>query len=177
MRLGTLVVISFTVAPIATIASQEPPALNAGARIRATSTSVSGGPLLGTVLAFDADSLIVQGDTGTWRLSLASLTHLDKSEGQRSHALKGAGTGLLVGAGVGALIGSGCDTVEGPFASKVECIAVGAAAFGAGGALVGAAIGALTRTERWTEVPLDRLRISFMPRRGSRVQFMASLNF
>jgi hypothetical protein len=78
MRLGTLVVISFTVAPIATIASQEPPALNAGARIRATSTSVSGGPLLGTVLALDADSLIVQGDTGTWRLSLASLTHLDK---------------------------------------------------------------------------------------------------
>jgi hypothetical protein len=42
-----------------------------------------------------------------------------------------------------------------------ECVAIGAT----GGALLGALFGALIRTDRWEEVPLDQFRVSVMPRR------------
>ena len=132
--------------------------------------------LVGTVVAFEADSLMVQRGTDTWRLSLASLTRLEMSQGRRSHAGLGAGIGLLVGAGVGAVIGSGCDLTVVPVSSEAGCIAVGVALVGGAGALLGAVIGSHTRTERWAEVPLDHLRISFMPRRSGRVQFTASIS-
>ena len=173
MRLITRVLIVLTV----TVAAQEPLPLHSGDRIRATVPGVSPGPLVGTVVAFQTDSLIVQGGTSTWHLSLASLTHLDVSQGQRSHALLGAGIGLLVGAGAGVLIASDCDTVEGPFATQGQCTAVGAAVFGGAGALVGALTGALARTERWAQVPLDRLRMSLTPNPGAALQLRASLSF
>ncbi len=177
MRLITRVLIVLTIAPVVTVAAQEPLPLHSGDRIRATVPGVSPGPLVGTVVAFQTDSLIVQGGTSTWHLSLASLTHLDVSQGQRSHALLGAGIGLLVGAGAGVLIASDCDTVEGPFATQGQCTAVGAAVFGGAGALVGALTGALARTERWAQVPLDRLRMSLTPNPGGALQLRASLSF
>ena len=128
-------------------------------------------------MAFEADSLMVQRGTDTWRLSLASLTRLEMSQGRRSHAGLGAGIGLLVGAGVGAVIGSGCHAVVVPVSSGVGCIAVGAAVIGGAGALVGAVTGALVRTERWAEVPLDRLRVSFTSDRGGALTIRASLRF
>ena len=177
MRLGKLVGISLTVAPLVTIASQELPPLKPGDRIRVAAPTLSPGPLVGTVVAFEADSLMVQRGTDTWRLSLASLTRLEMSQGRRSHAGLGAGIGLLVGAGVRAVIGSGCHAVVVPVSSGVGCIAVGAAVIGGAGALVGAVTGALVRTERWAEVPLDRLRVSFTSDRGGALTIRASLRF
>ncbi len=177
MRLSTRVLIILTVAPVVTIAAQQPLPLHSGDRIRATVPSLSPRPLVGTVIAFQTDSLIVQGGTSTWHLSLASLTHLDVSQGRRSHALLGAGIGLLVGAGVGVLIANDCDTIEGPFATQGQCTAVGAAAFGGAGALVGALTGALARTERWAGVPLDGLRVSLPSNRGGALHLRASLSF
>jgi hypothetical protein len=177
MRLDTLVLMAFAVLPVARIASQQAPRLKPGDRIRAQAPSASPGPLVGTVVAFQADSLMVQGDTKSWRLSLASITRLDISQGRRSRAGLGAGIGLLVGAGVGALIGSGCDAIVVPVSSEAGCVVVGAAVFGGAGALVGAVTGALMRTERWAEVPLDRLRVSFTSDRGRALTLGASLTF
>jgi hypothetical protein len=177
MRLVKLVVMSLTVAPLVTISSQELPPLKPGDRIRATAPTLSPSPLVGTVVAFEANSLMVQRGTGTRRLSLASLTRLEMSQGRRSHAALGAGIGLLVGAGVGAVIGSGCKAIIVPVSSEGGCIAVGAAVIGGAGALVGAVTGALVRTERWAEVPLDRLRVSFTSDRGGALKIRASLRF
>jgi hypothetical protein len=177
MRLVKLVVMSLTVAPLVTISSQELPPLKPGDRIRATASTLSPSPLVGTVVAFEANSLMVQRGTGTRRLSLASLTRLEMSQGRRSHAALGAGIGLLVGAGVGAVIGSGCKAIIVPVSSEGGCIAVGAAVIGGAGALVGAVTGALVRTERWAEVPLDRLRVSFTSDRGGALKIRASLRF
>ena len=177
MRLVKLVVMSLTVAPLVTISSQELPPLKPGDRIRATAPTLSPSPLVGTVVAFEANSLMVQRGTGTRRLSLASLTRLEMSQGRRSHAALGAGVGLLVGAGVGAVIGSGCKAIIVPVSSEGGCIAVGAAVIGGAGALVGAVTGALVRTERWAEVPLDRLRVSFTSDRGGALKIRASLRF
>ena len=175
MRMRSLLAIGLTAAPLTAIASQESPVVKPGDRVRIMAPSVSRAPFAGTLVTLQTDSLVVQGGANTWRLSLASVERVELSRGRKSNVLLGAGIGLLVGAGIGAMIGSGCDTEL--FATKGECIALGAGVFGGAGALVGAISGALTRTERWAEVPLDDLRISIMPRRGGRVQFMASLSF
>ena len=42
---------------------------------------------------------------------------------------------------------------------------MGVVAVGAVGAGIGAGIGALSKTDKWEEVPLDQLRVSIVPRR------------
>jgi hypothetical protein len=173
LRLRTLLAASLAIAPLATIASQEPPAIKSGDRVRVTAPTVSAGPLVGTVLTLESDSLVVQGGINAWRLSLATITHLDRSRGRRSHTLLGAGIGLLVGAGVGALVAgndAGCEI-------DLACAAIGAGIVGGGGALIGAVAGALVRTERWAEVPLNHLRLSLTPDRGRGLTLRASLSF
>jgi len=59
----------------------------------------------------------------------------------------------------------------------VECVALGAAAFGVTGALVGLGIGALLKSERWEEVPLDRLRVNIVPQRDGRFALGLSVAF
>jgi hypothetical protein len=44
--------------------------------------------------------------------------------------------------------------------------ALGGAVLGGG---IGALIGAMTRTDRWEEIPLDRLQVSYTPRHSGRV--------
>ncbi len=34
-----------------------------------------------------------------------------------------------------------------------------------GGLLIGGAVGAIIRTDRWEEIPIGRLRVSFLPQR------------
>jgi hypothetical protein len=45
------------------------------------------------------------------------------------------------------------------------------------GAGVGALIGTAIKTERWQEVPLDRVRVSFGPQRNGRFGFGLSVSF
>jgi len=134
--------------------------------------SVSGGFLVGTLVALDADSLVIRGSVDARRLSLASVEHVDLSRGRKSHARLGAGIGLLVGAGAGAL--ASCDNENNQSdLVPIQCIAMGAAA----GALLGAVTGALVRTERWEQIPLDRLRMSFTSDRGSAWTLRVSISF
>ena len=176
MCLGTLLAISFAIASSSTITSQERPAINPGTRVRVTAPSVSNKPLVGTVVAFDADSLVVQRDTAIRRLSTTSITHLDISQSRKSHTLMGAGIGFLVGAGFAtALVLTG--DRGGDCADAGYCILIGSAVLGGGGAVIGAGIGALVRTDRWAEVPLGQVRVSLTPDSGRALTLRASLSF
>ena len=172
MRLGTLVIVTLMLAPLATAASQKSPSLKPGDRIRVITPSASGGPFVGTLVTLEADSLVMQGSVDARRLSLASVERVDLSRGRKSHARLGAGIGLLVGAGVGAL--AGCDQQNDQSdLTQGQCIVMGAAA----GALLGAITGALVRTERWMEIPRDGLRMSFTSDRGRTLTLRVSLSF
>ena len=175
MRLNALLLTALAIAPNGMIASQNPAAISSGDRVRVTTPSLSGGPFVGTVGTLDNDSLVVQGAGDPRRLALGSVTHLELSRGLKSNARRGAGIGFLLGAGVGAAIGSGCDTYSLGF-TKGQCIAGAAIILGVGGGLAGGITGALIRTERWAEVSLDRLRMSFTPHTGG-LRLNASLLF
>ncbi len=105
--------------------------------------------------------------------------------GRSPSARKSAGTGFLLGAVVGAVIGlvsygecesQGAFSCLGPDGPEIYALG-GAIIGGLGGLVVGALIGSATETERWEEVPLDRLRVSLGPQRDGRFGLGASLRF
>jgi len=106
------------------------------------------------------------------------MTALDVSSGHSRHPWRGAGIGFLAGAAFGTVAGviscsdGGC--TEG---GAGYWTAVSAGFFAASGAVVGAVIGALVKTERWEEVPLDQLRVSFVPLGEGRFALGLSVEF
>jgi hypothetical protein len=57
------------------------------------------------------------------------------------------------------------------------CFGVGAIVVAVPSAFVGGIIGAFIKTDRWEEVPLDRLRVSFAPQRDGRFALGLSVAF
>ena len=115
-------------------------------------------------------------------LGHASVKRLEVVRGRKSNAAMGAGIGLVVGFVAGAVFGyASYEECEGwcmfAPAGPEETAMFGAALFGFGGIVVGALIGASSKTDRWQEVPLDRLRVSLGPQRDGRFDFGASVRF
>ncbi len=99
--------------------------------------------------------------------------------GSGPSARKGAGNGFLIGGAIGFVLGlASGDDPPGWFSFTAgEKAAIGAVAFGFIGAVIGSIAGAASPGDRWEEVPLDRLRVSFRPQRDGRFAFGASVKF
>ncbi len=169
--------------PLAALSAQEPPPIEAGSRIRVTAPTVGADKLVGMCVEVDATRLRIQaGERVPPRaISLTDVTRLEVSQGRKSNALKGLLIGGLVGtpigAAVGGVVGSIAHGLDEAHASMAAYVATGALVFGAAGGLVGLGIGALSSSERWKEVPLDRLRVSFVARRDGRFALGVSVAF
>jgi hypothetical protein len=105
------------------------------------------------------------------------VTRLDVSRGRH----RKWGRGALIGGIVGGVLGLGlsvawaasdCPSISGSTGCDGErpglIIAASTAVSGIGFGIIGAGIGALFKTDRWEEVPLDRLSVSFAPKRDGR---------
>ena len=158
------------------IAAQEP--LPSGSRVRVTALDCG---LRGGVTEFRAlraDTLVLD----TTECPLASVTHLDVSRGQKSHARLGAVIGFLTGALSGAVIGFSLGDDPPlfgepfPFSARNKA-AIGFLLGGGGGAIIGALIGKAVHGEQWEEVPLERLSVSLAPQRDGRVALGFSVRF
>jgi hypothetical protein len=147
-----------------------------GARIRVAARGVVGArprQLAGVLVRLAADSLVVDTEPGgTLALPTTDIEALAVSRGKHGHALAGAGVGFLVGAGVAyAVLSSGgstspCDeTANQDAIGSTACLGL-AALGGAAAAGLGAVIGGFVRTERWQDVPLERLRVGLRSQGG-----------
>jgi hypothetical protein len=97
---------------------------------------------------------------------LAAVTRLQRSLGTHRNTGKGALIGGLVGAAAGAAfvgIASGSEGCDGPCGGWA--LVFGAMGGGAG-ALVGTAVGASQKTERWEAMPVGRAGVSVVPQRN-----------
>jgi hypothetical protein len=156
------------------LAQERPPAPEPGARVRVTfpcGQSPETAPTArawcraeGPLLGLEADVITLGAPGPTSRYALDELGGLEVSEGRRGHARVGAGAGFLAGIGAALVVlNSGgstapCDRARNQDAmSAGECIGWKAAG-GIAGAALGALVGALIRTERWRDVPLETLR-------------------
>ncbi len=190
MRHATMLVAILAFVPLASATAQVQQPIERGARVRVTillpcpdiytSCADWRSRHNGTFMAWKADTLVVQSNGDTLSVPVDRVTRLDVSRGRKTNTGKGAEIGFLLGGVVGAVIG---------YASYEECaclgggvgpetLAVAGAGIGAlGGLVAGALIGSSTKTDRWREVPLDRVRVSLGPQRDGRFGFGASVRF
>jgi len=150
MRIALVVTIALGCALVRPGLSQQPPAPQVGLDARITPTcSVAGAQantrcavFYGKLWSLSADSVSIRDyERGTQRLAWSHVQALSVSRRSTGHA----GTGVLVGAAVGALVLSGCkDGGDDPgLCRALRVVTI------SGGALLGALLGALSRTQVW----------------------------
>ncbi len=160
---------------------------------------------VGTFLAWEADSLVVQSNGNSLALPLDSVTKLEVSQGKKSFTLEGAVLGLLGGvvAGVAVEIAAGYEKEKrtcklfigdiivdtGP-PSEISCREEpgtpetwgspswrGATIGAVLGAIAGGLIGARSMSDRWQKIPLEQVRVRVTKRRDGRFALGASVRF
>ena len=133
----------------------------AGTEVRITATSTSALPAKGTILTVDNETLVLKarGTDSLYTVPLRAIDELSILLGRKTRT----GTGLLIGAGAGLLIGVIVAIATDPdygaweplaFVPRVVVGGTKILSFTAGGALVGGAIGFVSRKEVWEEVEL-----------------------
>lgn len=129
----------------------------------------------GELLSLGQDSISIGTYESTATYALGAVDRIELRAGARRHVLAGAGLGFLAGSGVTYLAlhtggsTSPCDPSRNQDAMQSgECLAV-AALGGLAGALLGGVVGAFVRTDAWREIPLERLRVGWLPHRGMTV--------
>jgi hypothetical protein len=129
------------------------------------------------------DGITLTSESSRTRHSLASVTRIEVSQGERSRWLAGAGAGFFAGA-VGTYVALNRGGSTNPCDSSANQDAMGqgaclglAAAGGLAGAGLGALVGNLFRSERWEEIPKDRWRVSVAPQAAPQLQLVVALTF
>ena len=160
-RYPPLLVLSLVATPLVAQVSSRPvlpygPSLSGDVRLRAP--SIAKPRIFGTVDRATPDTLVLRsvtpaGDDTVLAIPVSAITRLQVSTGTHRNAGKGLLIGLLSGGLGGAALGAlscGGQSDWGPGA----CAAVLGILGAGGGAVVGLIIGAVSRTDTWTDVPL-----------------------
>lgn len=168
LRIASLTAALLLTASVDLFAQHGPP-VAPGDRVRVSRLGSVVPPLVCTVSALKADTLVLNTEqrTDALELPLASLAKLEVSRGQKPATARGAKIGFLAGAAVGAGVGAALGASFGEQDCSSSCIVgiagIGALAGGIGGTLVGLSIGAATNSDLWEPVPLDQLRVGVSP--------------
>lgn len=128
-----------------------PPA--AGSRIRFA--SAPGTRVIGRLVEWTADSIVLETPAGRRRYALGADTRVDLSVGTRTQRGRGARIGALIGLAAGVTLGlaSGSDDPNQWFALTAGEKALGGGVLlGGTGALIGLLVGATHRVDRWEQV-------------------------
>jgi hypothetical protein len=147
----------------------------------------------GTVASIGSDTLAVLTASGTTVVvPLASVTELWVQRGKKDYLARGmaigSATGLVAGAIAGVIMGRRPEHCGGTIMFgdpdpdvRAACQVLLVAGLGVAGLMGGAAIGAMwgagIQTDRWEEVPLDRIRVGVAPQRHGRFAVGFSVSF
>jgi hypothetical protein len=145
-----------------------------GPRVRVRVWTPLNEPQVGTLIDLRRDTLLLETEEAdTVHIARAAVTRFEVSQGRRSHVGQGVLIGAVAAGATGYLLGKGLDHTS---VCTSGCEWAVAAPFAAGGAVLGALVGALARTEHWQDVSADRFRLSVAPRyRG--IGLVASARF
>jgi len=143
-----------------------------GARVRVTDASLPTGQHSGVLRRIGPDTLVID----SLRFLRSSITRFELSAGSKSHWLVGMGIGLVAGGVAGAIAGAGICADSDEW-SATSCAVLGGAVLGAAGMALGALIGTLVRSERWTQHPLEEVRIGVQPVAAGAFRFVVAVRF
>ncbi len=158
------------------IAQEQSLPLEPGQRVRVTAPNLGIRYQLATFEVLRGDTLVVTADS-TMYCPLASVTRLDVHQGRKSEWKTGLIVGAFVGAIGGGIAGYVLETIDEYSPEYALPVAGGALAGAAVVGGLGAGIGTFIKADRWEEIPLDRLRVSFVPQRDGRFAFAVSVRF
>jgi hypothetical protein len=174
------VAIGLLLLPLSAAAQDPPPPLESGDRVRITAPALGVNQQVGVLHAARHDSLIVVTDS-TVAYPLWAVSRIDVYRGRKS----ASGIGAIVGGALGTTIG----VLGGVFVANIcgidggsDCpdpLVVGTAGgilLGAMGALLGAGVGSLFRSDRWEEASIDHVRVRVVRLQGG-VGLGVSLGF
>lgn len=157
------VILGVPTGALAQPAAEPPPlTLPAGARVRMRSVAAPGAWVRGTLVRADTTCLVLVPEGApplaarTLQFPIESVERFELLTGRKQHAL----LGLLAGAAVGVLAGfaAAVDPVACEYDVDYTCSRGQAITFGVlGFGVVGATVGGLVKTDRWTPVALDTL--------------------
>lgn len=180
MRSTVLTVVGFTLFPLITVQSQAAHPTS-GDRIRITAASNALNNQVARVLSVRSDTLFLAvAPAETLAVALAGVTRLDVSAGRRRYIGRGAAIGVLSGVAAGVMVGfmAGDDPQGSWFRSTAsEKAVIGGVLLAAPGMVIGALVGAITVSDRWTSVPLGIARTTpslQVGRRGARLGMAVS---
>ena len=163
--------------------AQDPPAVASGAKVRVFAPSLSKDPIVGKVVSIGPDSLVLSPRNPRFPRRLGvpvrSLELLQVSIGRgsgRRNVLKGVRNGIVYGGLAGTVLGfaftrpdEGVGRVDWSFAGML------------GGAVIGIPLGALFgsayASEKWEDVPLDRIHLNASPRGSGGMMLSATYRF
>jgi hypothetical protein len=161
-------VVTFGILCLASFAgaiAQEQP-LQAGQRVRVTAAALGLKKRVATFEAMRTDTLVVT-TTATMNYPLSAITQLEAYAGRRGHFWTGFAIGGGLGAVGGAVLGYAAAAIADEYNPQFFAYAAGGAL--AGGAVLGllcGGVGALSKSDKWENVPLDGLRVSVVPQRN-----------
>lgn len=150
-----------------------------GARVKVSaSTLVS--PLLANYLEMKGDTAVFiesSAGRGIWTFTLAQITKIEQSQGDKRFNKGPMLKGAAIGVPVGALLFWGVTGIVNTSDSTRKFNRGGTAAFGAAvGALVGAIVGSRVPQEHWMSLPLPK-RVSFNPFRRDGTELSLGFSF
>jgi len=154
-------------APTAATGTSRPQLVLTGGEIRSVAPTIAANGFIGTIIAFDADTLKIKIAKRAFPLAvpIRAVETFEVSRGRRSMIGQGTLLGLVLGTGIGFLTASSqannSQRAE-PEDFYYKTVLPAFALFGAG---IGALIGAVTKEERWEKVPLEQVRFGLSPRR------------
>jgi hypothetical protein len=152
------------------IAQEQP--LQPGQRVRVTAPTLDMDRHEETFQQLRGDTLVVI----STRCPLSDVARLEEYRGRKLWGWwKGGLIGLAVGAGAGLAVGASSDCTSWD-QSEEWCTGVGAGIGAGAGLLVGTAVGFAIKTDRWEDVPLDRVRVGVVSERDG-FGIMASIAF
>ena len=143
----------------------------------------------GALRALTSDSVFVQlfEEAESLALPLDSVERLDVLRGRKAHTTGGVLLGAIVAGIGGGIIATlsyeepePCTEwcfFEGMWGAADDPFGTGFVVGAAIGGFVGGWIGSMMKTDKWEEVPLDRLQVSFAPQSDGRFAFGVSLSF
>jgi hypothetical protein len=154
------------------------PQLFQGSRVRVSAPAISGRRIVGTLTAFDDESLTLEtkGRRDPLMIPRAAITRLDVSSGPRSRALLGAGLGLAGGVLAGLASGPKCPGgTTGSCGSALETAILYSALL----VPIGALIGTAHPGDRWEDAGWKHphFGVSLLPGRGLGISVSASVKW
>lgn len=140
--------------------AQEAPELEAGARVRVSSTACPDCFVMGRLQSFDADGMSLRLDGETMGLPMDSIASMAVSRGKSwvPPVVGGVGAFFL---STGIFLAGFCNDPD--TSCQADTVLVVSALIGLPSAGIGTLLGFLLRKERWQPVPLDGLTVHVGP--------------